>query len=318
VEYLILILLLCFSALFSGLTLGYFSLNLNTLERRAKHGNKEAAAVYPIRKQGNLLLTTLLLGNVAVNSILSVYLGSLVSGVAAGVVATSLIFIFGEILPQATFSRHALWVSSRFAPLMRVIMFVMLPITFPIAFTLNKLLGEEIPSFYSKRELMHIVTELKESELSDVDEDEGRIVHGALQFSHTTVRDIMTPKEKVVMYEKNQRINEDFINHVTDSSFSRYPVYSGNPDNIVGILYSKELLSEEHDTALHQTIEAFDENFLKIRPNEKLDVVLGKMLKQKKHLGVVLSKSQNFLGVVTLEDIIEEIIQFEIEDESDD
>lgn len=317
-EYLILILLLCFSALFSGLTLGYFSLNLNTLERRAKHGNKEAAAVYTIRKQGNLLLTTLLLGNVAVNSVLSVYLGSLFSGVVAGIAATSLIFIFGEILPQATFSRHALWFGSRFAPLMRLIMFIMLPVTFPIAFILNKLLGEEMPSFYSKSELLHIVTELEESELSDVNEDEGRIVHGALKFSHTTVREIMTPKEDVVMYEKNQRINESFINHISDSSFSRYPIYSGNPDNIIGILYSKELLTEEPDTAIYQTLEAFDENFLKIKPEEKLDVVLGKMLKQKKHLGVVLSKAQNFLGVVTLEDIIEEIIQFEIEDESDD
>lgn len=317
-EYLILILLLSGSALFSGLTLGYFSLNLNTLARRAKHGDKEAKAVYPIRKQGNLLLTTLLLGNVAVNTVLSIYLGSLVSGVIAGTIATALIFVFGEILPQATFSRHALWVGSRCAPLMRVIIFIMLPVTYPIAFILNKLLGEEVPAFYSRRELMHIVTELEESELSDVDEDEERIIHGALKFSHTTVREIMTPKDEVVMFEKNQRINEDFINHVADSSFSRYPVYSGNPDNIVGILYSKELITEEPDTAIHQTIEAFDENFLKIKPNEKLDVVLGKMLKQKKHLGIVINKGGNFLGVVTLEDIIEEIIQYEIEDESDE
>lgn len=278
----------------------------------------EAVAVYPIRKQGNLLLTTLLLGNVAVNTILSVYLGSIVSGVVAGVIATSMIFLFGEILPQAAFSRHALWVGSRLAPLVRVLMLVMLPVTFPIAYILNKLLGEEVPGLYSKSDLMHIVSELEQSELSDVDHDEGRIVHGALKFSHTTVREIMTPKERVVMYEKNQRIDENFINHISDSSFSRYPVYSGNTDNIVGILYSKDLISEEPDTALHQTIEAFDENFLKIKPDEKLDVVLGKMLKQKKHLGVVMSKNQIFLGVVTLEDIIEEIIQFEIEDESDE
>ncbi len=317
-EYLISFILISFSALFSGLTLGYFSLNLHVLERKAKLGNKEAKAIYPIRKHGNWLLTTLLLGNVGVNTALSVYLGSIVSGVIAGIVATSLIFIFGEILPQAIISRHALWFGSRLAPLMKIIMVLLAPVAYPIAYLIDKMLGKEMPSLHSRKEIMHIVSELEQSEHSDVDEDEGRIVHGALKFSHTTVREIMTPKDKVVCYEKNQRINEDFIEHVVDASFSRYPIYSGNPDNIVGILYSKELISEEPNTALHQTEDAFEESFLKIRPEEKLDLVLGKMLKRKKHMGIVMSKSGIFLGVVTLEDIIEEIIQFEIEDESDE
>lgn len=304
--------------MFSGLTLGYFSLNLHTLERRAKHGNKEALAIYPIRKRGNLLLTTLLLGNVMVNTALSVYLGSIVSGVVAGVVATTLIFLFGEIIPQAAFSRHALWVGSTFAPITRVLMFVLYPVTFPISYLLDKLLGEEIPTMYSKNDLMQIVSELEESEHSDIDADEERIIHGALQFSHTSVREIMTDKEHVVTYEKNQRINEEFIQKVSETDFSRYPVYSGNEDNIVGILYAKDLMYEEEDVAIWQTKDAFDENFLKARPDEKLDVVLGRMLKQKKHLAIVLSKNKVFQGVVSLEDIIEEIIQTEIEDEGDD
>lgn len=316
-EYILSFILLSFSALFSGLTLGYFSLNLNTLERRAKLGNKEAIAVYPIRKHGNLLLTTLLLGNVGVNTALSVYLGSLVSGAVAGVSATIMIFLFGEIIPQAAVSRHALWFGSRVAPLVKVIMFVMLPVTYPISYALDKMLGKEMPTFYSKIELMQIVSDLEESEHSDVDADEERIIHGALLFSHTNVRDIMTPKERVVVFEKNQRISEQFIEDVSGSGFSRYPVYSGNTDNIVGILYSRDLISEEQDTSLGETIEAYDENFLKVRPDEKLDIVLGRMLKQKKHMGIVLTRKNQFLGVVTLEDIIEEIIQTEIEDEGD-
>jgi metal transporter CNNM len=318
VEYIFSIILIAFSAMFSGLTLGYFSLNLNSLERRAKLGNKEAIAVYPIRKRGNLLLTTLLLGNVAVNTALSIYMGSLFSGVVAGFTATALIFVFGEILPQAAFSRHAMWVGSTFAPVMRVLIFVMLPITYPIAWLLDRLLGEEMATLYSKKEIMEIVSELEESEHSDLDADEERIVHGALQFSHTTVREVMTPSERVISYDINQRINQEFIDEITDSDFSRYPIYSGNKENIVGILYSKDLLAEEDDIAIHQTVDAFDEDFLKVRQNENLDVVLGRMLKQKKHMGIVLSRNNQFMGVVTLEDIIEEIIQFEIEDEGDD
>lgn len=304
--------------MFSGLTLGYFSLNLNTLERRAKHGNPEAVAIYPIRKRGNLLLTTLLLGNVGVNTALSVYMGSLLSGVVAGVFATALIFLFGEIIPQAAFSRHALWVGKTFAPIVRVLMVVMLPVTYPIAWLLDKLLGEEVPTVYSKNDLMQIVSELEESEHSDIDEDEERIIHGALQFSHTSVREIMTPKEEVETFEKNQRINQAFIDQIAESDFSRYPVYSGNEDNIVGILYSKDLIYENEDIALYQAEDAYDEEFLTVRPDDKLDTVLGRMLKQKKHMGIVLTKKKQFLGVVTLEDIIEEIIQYEIEDEGDD
>ncbi len=304
--------------MFSGLTLGYFSLNLNTLERRAKHGNKEALAIYPIRKRGNLLLTTLLLGNVMVNTALSVYMGSLLSGVVAGVIATSLIFLFGEIIPQAAFSRHALWVGSTFAPITRILMFVMFPITFPIAYMLDKLLGEEMSTLYSKNDLMQIVSDLEESEHSDLDADEERIVHGALQFSHTSVREIMTSKEAVETFDKNQRINQSFIDKIAQSDFSRYPIYSGNEDNIVGILYSKDLIYEEQDIALFEAEDAYDDKFLSVRPDEMLDAVLGRMLKQKKHMGVVLTRNKQFLGVVTLEDIIEEIIQFEIEDEGDD
>lgn len=303
--------------MFSGLTLGYFSLNLNTLERRAKHGNLEAKAVYPIRKQGNLLLTTLLLGNVAVNTALSVYLGSLVSGLVAGIIATSMIFLFGEIIPQAAFSRHALWVGSRFAPIMRILILVMLPITYPIAYILDKALGKEMPTLYSKRELMQIVSDLEDSEHSDLDEDEERIVHGALKFSHTTVREVMTPKEQVICYEEHQRLNDEFISNLTETAYSRYPIYSGNPDNIIGILFARDLIAEENDTAISDTETAFERGYLKVRPDEKLDIVLGRMLKRKQHIGIVQTKNQLFLGVISLEDIIEEIIQFEIEDEDE-
>lgn len=317
-EYLVSLILVLLSALFSGLTLGYFSLHVNTLARRAKSGDKDAKIILPIRKKGNLLLTTLLLGNVAVNTALSIYLGSIVSGVVAGVVATSLIFLFGEIIPQAVFSRHALWFGSRLAPLVKFFRFIFFPIAYPISFALDKLLGHEISNLYTRNEILQIVSELEDSEHSDVDRDEERIVHGALKFSHTTVREIMTPKDQVVTYEKNQRVDEKFIDHIGETNFSRYPIYTGNPDNIVGILYSKDLLSEKEEVILSQTEDAYEESFLKVRPGEKLDVVLGKMLKQKKHMGIVMNKNEQFLGVVTLEDIIEEIIQFEIEDESDD
>ncbi len=317
-EYLISLILVAFSALFSGLTLGFFSLNEQALERRAKLGDKEAMAVYPIRARGNLLLTTLLLGNVGVNTALSVYLGSLVSGVVAGFTATALIFLFGEIIPQAVMSRHALWYGSRLAPVVRVIIFILLPITYPIAFLLDKLLGKEMPNLYSKRELMHIVSELEESEHSDLDSDEKRIVHGALQFSHTRVREVMTEKESVVSFDEHSRLDQEFIDKLSEFDYSRYPVYSGNQDNIIGILFAKDLITEDPGIEICTTKEAFSKDFLEVRPRQKLDTVLTVMLKNRQHMGIVMTKNQQFLGVITLEDIIEVIIQSEIKDEGDD
>jgi len=114
-TYLIVVFLVLFSALFSGLTLGFFSLNKDDLERKAELGDKQAKKVYKIRKNGNLLLCTLLIGNVAVNSTLSIFLGSLASGFMAGLIATALIVVFGEIIPQAAFSRYALTLGAQFS-----------------------------------------------------------------------------------------------------------------------------------------------------------------------------------------------------------
>jgi len=148
-----------------------------------------------------------------------------------------------------------------------------------------------------------------------VDADEERIVHGALKFSHLRVREVMTPAEQVVMYDENQRLTHSFFDEVTEHGFSRLPIYSGRRDNIVGILYVKDLLSEDEHISIKETAEAFDRTY--IRVGDLLDAVLAKMLKEKQHLAIISTKNDQFIGVITLEDIIEEIIQQEIEDEDD-
>jgi metal transporter CNNM len=317
-EYLISLFLVACSALFSGLTLGFFTLDPHTLQRRARTGDARAAAIYPIRVRGNQLLTTLLLGNVTVNTILSVYLGSIASGVLAALMATAAIFLFGEIIPQAVISRHALKVGATLAPLVRILMVVASPIAWPIAVMLDWFLGDELPTVYSHRELMEIIAEHEQSEHSAIDADEKRIVHGALQFSHTTVREVMTPNERVVCYEVNQRLTDTLLEDMNEHGYSRYPIYQGDRGNIVGLLYVKDLIIEEEGVSIGETEEAFDRTFLRVRAGEKLDAVLAKMLTQRSHLAMVMSKTDTFLGVISLEDIIEEIIQVEIEDEDDD
>lgn len=317
-EYLISLVLIVLSALFSGLTLGLFTLDPQALKRRSESGDTNAAKIYPIRKHGNQLLTTLLLGNVAVNTALSIFLGSVASGLVAGIIATAAIFIFGEIIPQAVISRHALYFGAKTAPFVRIIMYLLYPITFPIAYLLDRALGEELPTVYSKNELMQIVSEHEDSEHSGIDEDEERIIHGALQFSHIKTHEVMTPLDQIVMFEVGQKLTDDFYETVTEAGYSRYPVYSGKRENIVGILFAKDLLTEEDDIAIKSTEEAFEDHFMTVGRHELLDTVLTKMLTARKHMAVVYNRNNHAVGVITMEDIIEEIIQAEIEDEDDE
>jgi metal transporter CNNM len=317
-EYIVSIVLISFSALFSGLTLGLLSLDTSTLQRRAKHGDKQAAAIYPLRKDGNLLLTTLILGNVAVNTTLSIFLGTIASGIVAGVLATALIVVFGEILPQAVISRNALYFGAKTIWFTRFVVFILYPVAYPIAKILDRFLGSEIPTIYSRYELMDIISEHEDSEFSSLDRDEERILHGALLFSHKRVREVMTSAERVVSFDENTRLTEEFFKEVQEEGYSRLPVYSGEKGNIVGILYVKDLIVEDENITIKQTEEALERRFTTVGPDDLLDGVLARILKRRQHLAIVRNKNNKFLGVISLEDIIEEIIQQEIEDEADE
>lgn len=317
-EYLITLVLIAFSALFSGLTLGLLSLDSHMLLRRAKHGDLQAQAIYPVRQRGNLLLTTLLLGNVAVNTTLSIFLGSIASGIIAAITATALIVVFGEIIPQAVISRHAMWFGAKTIWFTRMMIIALYPIAFPISKALDYFLGSEMPTTFSRRELMEIISEHEDSEHSTLDADEERILHGALQFSHIRVREVMTEADLVVSFDENTRLTDAFFTEVQEQGFSRLPIYSGGKTNIVGILFVKDLIIEDDDITIQQTEEAFEREFMTVRPDELLDAVLAKMLKRRQHIAIVKSKNNQFLGVISLEDIIEEIIQIEIEDEDDE
>ncbi|MDH3353340.1 MAG: DUF21 domain-containing protein, partial [Nanoarchaeota archaeon] len=187
---LILILLILLSGLFSGLTLGLLGLDKTELERKVKLGDRRAKRVYSVRKKGNLLLCTLLLGNVAVNSTIAIFLGGIATGVLAGIMSTALIVIFGEILPQAFISRYALEVGANTVWLVRIFIVILYPICWPISKTLDKMLGEEMSTIWSHRELKEIIKDHRKSKDSTLDSDEERILLGALSFSDKLVKDI--------------------------------------------------------------------------------------------------------------------------------
>ena len=244
-NYLIVIFLVALSGLFSGLTLGLMTLSAAELKRKAHLGDRDALLVYRVRKDGNLLLTTLLIGNVAVNATISIFLGSISTGLIAWLLSTILIVVLGEILPQALFSRFALKFSSKLVYIVRFISFILYPISRPISLVLDKLLGKELNTVYSKKELIKIIEEHEDSTDSDIDEEEEKILKGALSFSQKTVAQVMTPKIVVKAFEVSQTMNKQLLNEIRKSGNSRFPIYDGNMENIVGMLYAKKLLGKK-------------------------------------------------------------------------
>jgi len=314
-TYLIVIFLISLSGLFSGLTLGLLSLDKNELKRKISFGDKEAKKVYSVRNKGNLLLCTLLLGNVGVNSALAVFLGSIANGFTAGLTATGLIVIFGEIIPQATFARYALKIGARTAWLVKVFIFILFPVCWPISWILDKALGEEMQTIYSKKELMKIIEEHGGTKESDVDADEERIVKGALSYSDKDAESIMTPRTVIFALEINVIIDEKLLNKIKEEGFTRIPIYKDSIDNVVGILYAKDLINIKLKTKIRSIYRK--EKVLIISKDLKLDKLLNKFIKTKTHLACVKNEYQSFEGVATLEDVIEEILRLEIMDETD-
>ena len=314
-NYLIVFILIIFSALFSGLTLGLMSLSAQELKRKASLGDKDAKKVYPIRSKGNLLLCTLLVGNVAINSAIAIFLGSIASGVAAGLIATGLIVIFGEILPQAVFSRFALVLGAKTVWIVKIFLYILYPICWPIAWMLDKALGEELTTIYSKKELMKIMEEHKEDQDSDIGIEEERIVKGALTFSDKEVKDVMTPRTVMFALEFSEKIDKKLFDLISESSYSRIPVYKDNKDNIVGILYVSDLLGSKN---LNKTIgEVVNKELFFVNENKKLNEVFNSFLKTRHHLFIAVNNFNEVIGVITLEDVIEEIVSSEIMDEND-
>ncbi len=167
------------SAMFSGLNLAFFSLSRLQLEVEVGHGNRNAARVLAVRQDSNFLLTTILWGNVGINVLLTLLSDSVMAGVMAFAFSTVFITIFGEILPQAYFSRNALRMASLLAPVLRFYQYLLMPVARPCALFLDAWLGKEGIDYLREKELVSMIRAHMEADETELDHVESR---GALNF----------------------------------------------------------------------------------------------------------------------------------------
>ncbi|KAL7680243.1 putative gliding motility-associated protein GldE [Plasmopara halstedii] len=332
-----LVLLLALSAMFAGLGLGLMSLDLIGLEIVVAAGqdehatekermNSEAAKmVIPLRRDGNLLLTTLLLGNVSVNVLTSIITADLTSGLFGFVASTILILIFGEIIPQAVCSRYALVIGGKMASFVRILIVFFYIFAKPVSLVLDATLGEDIGTVFTKRQLAEII-DIHEKEQM-IDKDESSIIRGAMTFGIKTVRTIMTPVDKLFMAPMTAILDRVLIHSILASGFSRVLVYGASVNDIVGTIHVKDLIfvDPKESTSLSSFFQIFGRTTRSVDPNCRLSALLRTFKSESSHLVLVKQpqtidaseEMHTLLGIVTLEDILEEILLAEILDEED-
>ena len=167
------------SAMLSGLNLAFFTVSKLELKIEVAKNNRHARRVMSLRKDANFLLVTILWGNVGVNVLLALLSGSLLTGVLAFLFSTVVITIFGEILPQAYFSRHALRFGSMFSPILRFYQIILFPVAKPTALVLDRWLGPEAITYFRETDIRQLIKLHMASSVTDIDRVEGQ---GALNF----------------------------------------------------------------------------------------------------------------------------------------
>ncbi|PWN92405.1 DUF21-domain-containing protein [Acaromyces ingoldii] len=308
----------------AGLTLslmGLDSVNLQVLSTAGSETEKRnATKVLRLLERGrHWVLVVLLLSNVIVNEALPIFLSDF-GGPAAVLTSTVLIVIFGEVLPQSICARYGLSIGAACAPFVWALMVILAPIAWPTAKLLDYSLGEDHGTTYKKAELKTFVSLHQQLGTENLNEDEVTIIRAVLDLNDKTVRDVMTPIADVFTLSGDTILNEEGVEKLVQSGYSRVPIYEkGKPDSIMGMLLVKDLIT--YDPEDGKMVSSFQ---LRPLPETGADMTLLSTLNYfqtgRSHMLLVSEhpgEPKGALGVVTLEDVVEELIGEEIIDETD-
>ena len=327
IQSILVVFLLLISAIISGSEVAFFSLQIKSLEGpEDSEITPEIKRVILLLKKPKRLLATILIANNFINIAIVLLFTTLSKTffesienpivlliIEVGII-TTLILIFGEILPKVYANRNALTFSVRIAPMINFLdQFLLFWITYPMSKTssfLERRLGDKKNQFS--------VDQLSQAlELTGDDEttsDEQRILEGIVNFGSTDTREVMCPR--IDMFALSDGLSlEEIIPLILEQGYSRIPVYSEKKDNIKGILYIKDLLPNLKKPNF--TWQILLKPPIYVPENKKLDDLLKEFQQKKNHLAIVVEEYGGTSGLITLEDIMEEIVG-DISDEFDE
>lgn len=310
------------SAYFSASETAFSALNRIKIKNLAADGNKKAKRVIYLTDRYDNLLSTILIGNNIVNiaaSALATITANIISNsnwaVTIGTaILTVVVLIFGEIIPKSLAKESAEAFAMFSAPFMRLMMVVLTPLSvcfLGIKKIISKMFKPKEVDSEIEEELLTFVDEAESD--GDLDEEESDLIRNAIEFNETVAEDIYTPRVDIVAVEltdPHEKIEETFYK----SGYSRLPVYNETLDNIVGVLNQKDFTNPNNENA---SLEKIMTKPVMIVPSMKISKLLSTLQLKKSHLAVVLDEFGGTLGIVTLEDVVEELVG-EIWDEHDE
>lgn len=318
------VVLVFLSAFFSATETAFSSVNRTKLKVKAQDGNKAAQNAISLLDKFDKLLSAILVGNNLVNITLSVLFNNIfetvitnpaVSGVVSVAVSTVIVLTFGEITPKMIAKEKSEKVAMAFGYPIRAIMVVLYPITLVFSglkLLLRKMFKSKEEDKITEEELLSIVEEAQEDGSLDMQERE--LISSAIEFDDMEVQDIFVPRVSVIAVSTEMSMDEIkslFLEH----NFSRMPVYSGTIDSIIGMIHNIDFFTarEKGETSIKNYITPV----AVATEHMKISTLLKTLQRQKVHMAVVVDEYGGTLGIVTLEDILEELVG-EIWDEHDE
>ncbi len=302
------------SAYFSATETAFSSLNRIRIKNMAEKGNKRAALVLRMSENFDSLLSTILIGNNIVNiasaSLATVLfvslLGNDIGPSMSTFVTTIVVLIFGEVTPKSIAKESPESFAMFSAPFLNVLVKLLTPANFLFMQwkkVLSLIIKTSDDDTITEEELLTIVEEAEQG--GGIDKEESVLIQNAIEFNELEALDILTPRVDVVAISKDTS-KEDIAKLFTKTGYSRLPVYEENIDNIIGILYQKDFYNYMYPS--DETLENYIRPVLFITKNRNVGDLLKELQSQKMHIAVILDEFGCTVGIITLEDILEELV----------
>lgn len=315
--------LVLMSAYFSATETAFSSLSKTRLKLLSEE-NKKAALAYKLSENYDKLISTILIGNNIVNiavaslgTVLFVHImdNDDLAATVSTVIITITVLIFGEVMPKGMAKDFPEKFAIFSAPIINILIVLLTPISFLLSKLkqlISKMFGSKEAATMSQEELLLIVDEVEQE--GGIDQEESELLHNAIEFSELRAEDILT--HRVDLEAVSVDANKEEIAHVfSTTKFSRLLVYEENIDNIVGVVHQKDFYSETSVTP--RSLKEIMTPPIFILKNEKIDDLLRRLQQNKSHIAVILDEYGGTYGIVTMEDILEELVG-DIWDEHDE
>lgn len=325
IEYLVLAVLIAFSAFFSGTEVAMVRIPKSTVTQLLKQKAKGAKALQKFISNPSWMMSSVNLGNNLVNVAASVFatsiairtLGNEGLGIVVGVM-TFMILVFGEISPKIYANANSTKIALRCAPVLLIFSYSLWPVVkfFEIITkTIIKLTGSSYhPPPITEEEIKGIVAQGLADKI--LEKEESELVHSALEFDDTVIRTVMTPRTKMFTLPAKMLLF-DALPLISENLHSRIPIFGETHDDIIGFVHVRDILTHLENDNKMITLEQVSRKPVFASQEKMVSSLLKEMKGRKTHMAIVVDEHGGVEGLVTLEDLIEEIVG-DIEDETDD